>query len=98
MENQPVPNTGMSYSGWRDALEGLACRFSRPLGLTGNKQSDCPRNRAHLPEALQKNRELHLRYVRNVRSKQPTPHLPAANGLNWQLEPLQPPPPQRHFQ
>ena len=51
MENQTARNTGMSYSGWRDAFEGLACRFSLLVGLTGDKQSDCPQNRGRLRQA-----------------------------------------------
>jgi hypothetical protein len=27
MENQPEPNAGSSYCGWRDAFEGHACRY-----------------------------------------------------------------------
>ncbi len=33
MENQTEPTPGVSCSGWRDASDGHACRFSLPLGL-----------------------------------------------------------------
>ncbi len=34
MENQPEPKAGMSYSGWRDAFERHACRYSHPFEAT----------------------------------------------------------------
>ena len=47
MENQPEPKAGSSYSGWRDAFEGHACRYPHPFEATVDKQSECPQNRLH---------------------------------------------------